>query len=42
MSSIELENGKLTLVKWSVISLESGILSVKRQVIGGPTALKNI
>lgn len=42
MSSIELENGKLTLIKWSVISLESGILSVKRQVIGGPVALKGI
>lgn len=36
MTSIEIENGNISLVKWSVDAQESGVLWVKRKVIGGP------
>jgi len=42
VSTIELEGGKLTLVKWSVTALEDGKLSVRRKVIGGPMSLKDL
>ena len=36
MTSIEIENGDITLIKWSVDAQDSGILWVKRKIIGGP------
>lgn len=36
MTAIEIEDGSITLVKWSVDAKDSGILWVKRKVIGGP------
>lgn len=36
MTAIEVEEGNISLVKWSVDAKDSGILWVKRKVIGGP------
>ncbi|SCK04001.1 Uncharacterized protein conserved in bacteria [uncultured Clostridium sp.] len=36
MTSIEVENGDITLIKWSVDAQDSGVLWVKRKIIGGP------
>ncbi|MBU3102789.1 metallophosphoesterase [Clostridium gasigenes] len=36
MTSIEIENGEISLIKWSVEAQDTGILWVRRKVIGGP------
>ena len=36
MTSIEIESGDITLIKWSVDAQDSGVLWVKRKIIGGP------
>lgn len=36
MTAIEIEDGNITLVKWSVDATDSGVLWVKRKIIGGP------
>ena len=36
ITAIELENGKLTLVKWSVMVCHGRSLSVEREVLEGP------
>lgn len=36
MTSIEIECGEISLIKWSVEAQESGILWVRRKIIGGP------
>ncbi|QAA30392.1 metallophosphoesterase [Clostridium manihotivorum] len=41
VSSIEIEKGKISLIKWSIKSLENGVLTVKRDIIGGPELLIN-
>lgn len=42
VSTVELEVGKLTLVKWSVTALDNGQLAVTRKVIGGPIEVKDL
>ena len=41
ITSIEIEGGNISLVKWNIESEESGALWVKRKVIVGPRKLKN-
>ncbi|MBC5627082.1 metallophosphoesterase [Clostridium sp. NSJ-49] len=36
MTSIEVEGGDIALIKWSVDAQDSGVLWVKRKIIGGP------
>ncbi|SHI11975.1 UDP-2,3-diacylglucosamine pyrophosphatase LpxH [Clostridium collagenovorans DSM 3089] len=36
ISCIEIEKGKISLVKWRISTMESGILSVDRQILDGP------
>lgn len=39
ISSIEIEKGNISLVKWSIKALTKGQLVVKRHIIGGPESL---
>lgn len=41
MTAIEIEDGNIILVKWSVDAKDSGVLWVKRKVIGGPQKISN-
>jgi UDP-2,3-diacylglucosamine pyrophosphatase LpxH len=41
VSSIEIEKGNISLIKWSIKSLENGVLTVRREIIGGPEPLIN-
>lgn len=36
MTAIEIENGEISLVKWSVEAQATGVLWVRRKIIGGP------
>lgn len=36
MTAIEIENGEISLIKWSVEAQDTGVLWVRRKVIGGP------
>lgn len=36
ITSIEIENGEISLVKWYISTIEDGVLTVKSEVIGGP------
>lgn len=40
ITGIEIENGKITLVKWGIRSKDSGILFVGREIISGPQRLE--
>ena len=40
-TAIEISGGKISLVKWSVQAQETGILWVKKSIIGGPVAIEN-
>ena len=42
VSTMELVRGKLTLIKWSVVALENGQLTVRRKVIGGPIDITSL
>lgn len=41
ITAIEIENGNITLVKWSVDATDSGVLWVKRKIIGGPQKISS-
>lgn len=41
ISAIEIETGKISLVKWSIKVMENGVLIVKREVIGGPERIED-
>ena len=41
MTAIEIESGKISLVKWSVESQESGVLWARRKIITGPERLED-
>lgn len=36
MTSIEIENGEISLIKWNVEAQDNGVLWVRRKIIGGP------
>ena len=40
-TAIEISGGKISLVKWSVQAQETGILWVKKAIIGGPVSIEN-
>ncbi len=39
MTAIEIENGEILLVKWSIEVKENGVLCVQRKIIEGPTKI---
>ena len=41
MTAIEIESGKISLIKWSVESQESGVLWARRKIITGPERLED-
>ena len=41
MTAIEIESGKISLIKWSVESKESGVLWARRKIITGPERLED-
>jgi len=41
ITAMEIEDGKITLVKWSIKNKEDGTLFIKREIIAGPTELKS-
>lgn len=41
ISAIEIENGEIALIKWSVKVMKDGVLVVKREVIGGPERIES-
>lgn len=41
MTAIEIEEGNISLVKWSVDAKDSGVLWVKRKIIGGPQKISS-
>ncbi len=41
MTSIEIENGEISLIKWSVEAQDNGVLWVRRKVIGGPEKIND-
>ena len=41
ITAIEIEKGRISLVKWNIEAQESGILWVRRKVITGPNNLES-
>ena len=41
MTAIEIEKGKIKLVKWEINAQETGSLWVVRKIIGGPTPISS-
>lgn len=40
MTAIEIESGDISLVKWSVTAEDSGVLFVRKKIIGGPRKIE--
>jgi hypothetical protein len=41
ITGIEIVNGTMTLIKWFIDTQENGVLQVVREVLEGPTNLKD-
>lgn len=41
MTAIEIENGEISLIKWSVETQDTGVLWVRRKIIGGPEKIND-
>ena len=41
ITGIEIENGKIALIKWHIATTEDGILKVERVVLEGPQKLSS-